>query len=42
MKYLKFFETHSDYETYISGNVLKPNVSYCEDSLSVSPVTGKI
>ena len=31
MKYLKFFETHSDYETYISGNVLKPNVSYCED-----------
>jgi hypothetical protein len=30
--YLKFFETHSEYETYIGGqDVLLPNVSYCED-----------
>ena len=30
--YLKAFKTPSEYQTYISGNdVLKPNVSYCED-----------
>jgi len=35
-KYLKLFETHSEYQTYISGdNVLKPNVSYCEDENEV-------
>ena len=31
MKYIKEFETHSQYESYISGgNVAKPNVSYCD------------
>ena len=31
--YLKLFETHSEYETYIGGqDVLLPNVSYCEDN----------
>ena len=31
-KYLKLFETHTNYETYINGNdAVKPNVSYCED-----------
>ena len=34
--YLKLFTTHSEYQTYISGNnVLKPNVSYCEDNNEV-------
>ena len=32
MKYLKKFETHEDYEEYVTGGTfLKPNVSYCED-----------
>ena len=31
-KYLKLFETHTNYETYINGNdAVRPNVSYCED-----------
>ena len=31
-KYLKLFETHTNYETFINGNdVVKPNVSYCLD-----------
>ena len=34
--YLKLFTTHSEYQTYISGDdVLKPNVSYCEDNNQV-------
>ena len=34
--YLKNFETTEDYNTYINGNdVLKPNVSYCEDNNEV-------
>ena len=34
--YLKLFETHSEYETYIGGqDVLLPNVSYCEDNNEV-------
>ena len=33
MKYIKLFETHSEYETYIGGqDVILPNVSYCEDN----------
>ena len=33
MKYIKRFETHTEYETYIGGqDVLLPNVSYCEDN----------
>ena len=33
MKYLKKFENHSEYETYIQGGgVALPNVSYCEDN----------
>ena len=32
MKYLKKFETHEDYEEYLTGGtIVKPNVSYCED-----------
>ena len=32
-KYLKLFEEHADYETYIKGqDVILPNVSYCEDN----------
>ena len=35
-KYLKFFETHSAYNTYITGNdKILPNVSYCEDNNDV-------
>lgn len=34
--YLKLFETHTDYQAYIDGDdVLKPNVSYCEDNNDV-------
>ena len=34
--YLKLFETHTEYETYIEGqDVLLPNVSYCEDNNEV-------
>ena len=33
--YLKLFEKHSEYETYSSGDMLKPNVSYCEDNNEV-------
>lgn len=33
MEYIKLFETHNEYETYINGqDVLLPNVSYCEDN----------
>ena len=36
MKYLKFFENHSDYETYINGqDAILPNVSLCEDQNDV-------
>lgn len=31
MVYIKKFETHSDYETYIEGEALLPNVSKCAD-----------
>ena len=35
-KYLKLFENHSDYETYIaSSDKVLPNVSYCEDNQDV-------
>ena len=34
--YLKLFETHSEYESYSGGGeMLKPNVSYCEDNNEV-------
>ena len=33
--YLKAFEKHSEYETYSRGDMLKPNVSYCEDNNEV-------
>ena len=34
--YLKLFETHSDYETYAEGGeMILPNVSYCEDNNEV-------
>ena len=34
--YLKLFETHNEYETYIGGqDVVLPNVSYCEDNNEV-------
>ena len=35
MKYLKRFKIHSDYEEYINGKAVLPNVSYTEDSLKV-------
>ena len=35
-KYLKKFDTHTQYETYIEGeNVILPNVSYCNDNKDV-------
>ena len=34
--YLKLFTTHSEYQTYAqSGDMIKPNVSYCEDNNEV-------
>ena len=36
MKYLKLFETHTEYQTYInSQDRILPNVSYCEDNNEV-------
>ena len=35
MKYLKLFKIHSDYEEYINGGALLPNVSYTEDKRSI-------
>lgn len=35
MKYLKKFENHSQYESYIATDYAKPNVSYCEDNNDV-------
>ena len=43
--YLKTFETHIDYETYINGqNILLPNVSYCEDNNGIyyNPLETKV
>lgn len=34
-KYLKLFQTHSEYETYINDNPSLPNVSICKDDLLV-------
>ena len=32
MKYIKLFDEHTNYETYITGNnKLLPNLSFCED-----------
>ena len=34
--FLKLFETHNEYQTYEqSGDMIKPNVSYCEDNNEV-------
>ena len=40
-KYLKLFETHAEYEQYVSGNFEKPNVSHCvqEDDVHYNPWT---
>lgn len=35
MKYLKKFQTHSAYNTYINGNPVLPNVSFCKDQNDV-------
>ena len=35
MKYLKKFESHSQYENYIATDYAKPNVSLCEDNNKV-------
>lgn len=35
MKYLKLFKIHSDYEDYINGEAVLPNVSYTKDVLKV-------
>ena len=34
-KYLKLFDTHAEYETFIQTDYDKPNVSYCEDNNEV-------
>lgn len=34
-KYLKLFKTHQEYETYSVGEMILPNVSYCEDQNDV-------
>jgi len=34
-KYLKLFETHAEYESFIQTDYDKPNVSYCEDNNEV-------
>jgi len=34
--YVKLFNTHTEYQTYIGrDDALKPNVSYCEDNNEV-------
>ena len=41
MKYIKLFNTHDDYETYInSQDRILPNVSYCEieDEVHYNPI----
>jgi hypothetical protein len=42
-KYLKLFETHAEYEQYVSGDFEKPNVSHCEDQGDVhyNPIVPK-
>ena len=35
MKYLKLFDTHSDYTDFINTEIDKPNVSYCLDAKDV-------
>jgi hypothetical protein len=39
MKYITYFNKHSNYETYINGNPDLPNLSYCEDAkdLHITP-----
>ena len=39
-KYLKLFETHAEYEQYVSGDFEKPNVSHCvqEDDVHYNPM----
>ncbi len=34
-KYIKLFSTHTEYTSYIEDDVLKPNISYCEDNHDV-------
>jgi hypothetical protein len=35
-KYIKKFDTHSDYEDFIeTEDFIKPNVSYCVDNVEV-------
>ena len=35
-KYIKLFDTHADYATYIGGaNKILPNVSYCKDNTDI-------
>jgi hypothetical protein len=35
-KYIKKFDTHSDYEDFIeTADFIKPNVSYCVDNVEV-------
>ena len=35
MKYLKLFDTHSDYTDFINTEIDKPNVSYCLDAKDI-------
>lgn len=36
MEFLKLFQNHEEYETFVSGDTMvKPNVSYCEQENEV-------
>lgn len=41
MKYVKLFETHEEYEDYVEGGMILPNVSHCvqEDEIHYNPWT---
>ena len=41
MKHIKLFNNHSGYNTYISGDIMFPNVSYCqnENEVHFNPLT---
>ena len=40
-KFLKLFNTHTEYEAYLRGEMILPNVSYCKDIKNVhyNPIT---
>lgn len=40
-RYLKYFDTHSEYQSYITNGTL-PNVSYCDDNNEVHIIGQKL